>query len=477
VYLNEKLLWISIQVDPFMTKVNKRRNAMNRTSLISIGSLLLMGLASYANADFVLVSQETGVGTEVFDTPETIEFHNLATSRADQIYRYRRDKDVPPNGTDFDPDCPVSFTGYLSIEAADLDARYPLDGDGNDSGIEMTGEPSAPVTAMSDTTQMWVADTSDGPALFVVYDFIDNSDGRCPQAAGPDDNETGGNQHLRFDMHGGLLRYLVQDDQCDSITDGVGRDLCTGSGVVGDQEVQYDAEDYFTDGGVYGQLPYPTGELADQTLVIRHHWQPSRTDGVVLGLPEACDWTLYIRSKDNSSSGITTWNFVDPIANNTLDVTSSLPIYGEGDFGRALKLECVLDEQAEVTIDIKPQSSPNCFNNNGHGVTPVAILGSETFDVTTVNIETIMLDGAAVAVKGKGKIMCHVEDVTGSFDPDTGQQTPEYPGAPDGYLDLVCQIEDIDGIYEQGEGEGVLTALLTDGETTIEASDSVCVTQ
>jgi hypothetical protein len=319
---------------------------------------------------------------------------------------------------------------------------------------------------------MWVAYTADGPALFVVYDFIDNSDGRCPQAAGPD-NTTGGKQQLRFDMHDGLLNYLVQDDQCDSVA--VGRALCTASI---DQEASYDAEDWFVFGGGGGQLEYPTNEPADQTLVMVHLWQPSRTDGVVLGLPEACDWTLYIRSKDNNSHGIDTWNFVDPIADNTLDVTSSLPIYGGGqDFGRALRLECVPDEQIEVTIDIKPQSSPNCFNNNGHGVTPVAILGSETFDVTTVDIETIMLDGAAVAVKGKGKTMCHVEDVTGSFDPNTGQQTPEYPGAPDGYLDLVCQIEDIDGIYEQGEGEGVLTALLTDGETTIEASDSVCVTQ
>jgi hypothetical protein len=57
---------------------------------------------------------------------------------------------------------------------------------------------------MSDTTQMWVAYTADGPALFVVYDFIDNSDGRCPQAAGPD-NTTGGKQQLRIDMHDGLL--------------------------------------------------------------------------------------------------------------------------------------------------------------------------------------------------------------------------------------------------------------------------------
>ena len=35
----------------------------------------------------------------------------------------------------------------------------------------------------------------------------------------------------------------------------------------------------------------------------------------------------------------------------------------------------------QVAIDIKPGSDPNCFNNNGNGVIPVAILGSASFDV------------------------------------------------------------------------------------------------
>ena len=35
-----------------------------------------------------------------------------------------------------------------------------------------------------------------------------------------------------------------------------------------------------------------------------------------------------------------------------------------------------------VAIDIKPGSDPNCFNNDGHGVIPVAILSSTDFDAT-----------------------------------------------------------------------------------------------
>jgi hypothetical protein len=42
-----------------------------------------------------------------------------------------------------------------------------------------------------------------------------------------------------------------------------------------------------------------------------------------------------------------------------------------------LAREVLIREMAqEVGIDIKPGSDPNCFNINGHGVIPVAILGS-----------------------------------------------------------------------------------------------------
>lgn len=54
-----------------------------------------------------------------------------------------------------------------------------------------------------------------------------------------------------------------------------------------------------------------------------------------------------------------------------------------------------------VTIDIKPGSEPNCFNNDGHGVIPVAILGSAEFDVTTIDAGSVMLEGLAVKAVGK----------------------------------------------------------------------------
>ncbi len=58
-----------------------------------------------------------------------------------------------------------------------------------------------------------------------------------------------------------------------------------------------------------------------------------------------------------------------------------------------------------VAIDIKPGSDPNCFNANGNGVIPVAILSSADFDVTLIDASTIELEGLAVRAVGKrGKL-------------------------------------------------------------------------
>jgi hypothetical protein len=111
-----------------------------------------------------------------------------------------------------------------------------------------------------------------------------------------------------------------------------------------------------------------------------------------------------------------------------------------------------------VEIDIKPGSDPNCFNNDGNGVIPVAILGAADFDVTQVDPSTVQLEGLSVASQGKsGKLMAHVEDVNG-----------------DGFDDLVVQIEDVDGTFTSGNGTATLTGNLFDG-TPLEGSDNICV--
>jgi hypothetical protein len=123
--------------------------------------------------------------------------------------------------------------------------------------------------------------------------------------------------------------------------------------------------------------------------------------------------------------------------------------------------------QIEVTIDIKPGSFPNCINVDGHGVIPVAILGSADFDVTQIDISTLNFAGTAVRIKGNDNPQCSVEDVSGDF-------SASLEGAPDGYPDLVCHFVDDPSFWEPGDGVATLDGLLLDG-TPIQGTDTLCV--
>ena len=108
----------------------------------------------------------------------------------------------------------------------------------------------------------------------------------------------------------------------------------------------------------------------------------------------------------------------------------------------------------EVEIDIKPGSFPNSINPNAGGVIPVAILTTDIFDASTVNPETVALEGAGARGKGKSGKYGSMEDVD-----------------DDGDLDLVVQVvNDID--WDTDATEATLTGFTLDG-IPIEGIDSV----
>ena len=111
----------------------------------------------------------------------------------------------------------------------------------------------------------------------------------------------------------------------------------------------------------------------------------------------------------------------------------------------------------EVDIDIKPGSDPNCFNANGHGVIPVAILGGSTFDVTLVDTSGLLFGGLAVRVRGNKGPLCNFEDSDG-----------------DTILDLVCHFEDDSTNWNPGDGVATVIGTLLDS-TAFEGTDSICV--
>jgi hypothetical protein len=124
-----------------------------------------------------------------------------------------------------------------------------------------------------------------------------------------------------------------------------------------------------------------------------------------------------------------------------------------------------------VSIDIKPGSDPNCFNINGHGVIPVAILGNSNFDVTQIDPITVMFAGLDVGIKGNAAPQCSFEDVSGDF--------TNLNGNADGYLDMVCQFIDDPGKWAPDSGTATLTGSLLQeyGGNKFLGTDSICLTQ
>lgn len=105
----------------------------------------------------------------------------------------------------------------------------------------------------------------------------------------------------------------------------------------------------------------------------------------------------------------------------------------------------VFDPTVQVGIDVKPGTEPGCG-----GAVPVAILGSDTLDVTQIDPATLSYEGLDVRQRGNGSLMCRVKDVNG-----------------DGYDDFLCQ-------YQDTTTDGMLTGELLDG-TPIEGVDTICV--
>jgi hypothetical protein len=132
-------------------------------------------------------------------------------------------------------------------------------------------------------------------------------------------------------------------------------------------------------------------------------------------------------------------------------------------------------ETVDVPVDIKPGSCPNPVNVRSKGVLPVAILGTADFDVTTIDPDSIQLNGV-------NPIRWALEDVATPYEPFIGKLNAfdcNEDGA-DGYMDLTLKFDKQEIVNTFGEVEDrdviilQLTGELEDG-TLINGEDVIIV--
>ncbi|HKP71269.1 MAG TPA: LamG domain-containing protein [Pyrinomonadaceae bacterium] len=115
-----------------------------------------------------------------------------------------------------------------------------------------------------------------------------------------------------------------------------------------------------------------------------------------------------------------------------LSATEISGLFGAGDSGKTVP----------ISIDIKPGSDINPINLGSKGTTPVALLGTEVFDVTTVDVTSIRFAGAPIRTKPNGRLHYSYEDVNS-----------------DGILDLMMHFSTVDLDLDRDSTEATLTGI------------------
>jgi hypothetical protein len=263
----------------------------------------------------------------------------------------RISQESAPGAGDFDANVLGSILPFsLATQTASTVYQY-----GRPFGSSYNG---TVVTAESSKSKLFLVQTSDGLALFVVHDRPSDA--------------SGGRAEMRFELSGnsnGGARRMVEDDP-------------------------NSANDIGRPGNLFGPTEF-------QTV---HEWVDCCTDGVVIGTLEG-PWSMLVQFRNNSGiasplRGIDIW---EATSANGSNVALNLQL------GRRVRLDSVV----RVTIDIKPGTYPNSVNLGSNGVIPVAILSTPTFDASTIDPTTVTLAGASVQLKGKGTPMSSLQDVSG----------------------------------------------------------------
>ena len=181
-------------------------------------------------------------------------------------------------------------------------------------------------------------------------------------------------------------------------------------------------------------------------------WNPDNSE-LYVGITERGNPTILAeRTFDVPSS----FSGIDRLAMSTIGDD-----YAPGATGISYIDNIIVSQQApiQVHIDIKPGSCPNPLNVKNEEVLPVAILGTEDFDVLDIDVASIRLEGIS-------PIRSRYEDAATPFE---GEICECHELGADGYLDLTLKFttqEIVDAIGDVNDGDEVILTIsgkLSDG--------------
>jgi hypothetical protein len=125
-----------------------------------------------------------------------------------------------------------------------------------------------------------------------------------------------------------------------------------------------------------------------------------------------------------------------------------------------------------VYLDIKPGTCPNSFNTKANGVLPVAILGTETYDVSGIDPATVQLEGVPA-------LRWNLADVSRPVAPG-GDPCECTDAGPDGFMDLTLKFDlqsilaAIEPVYD-GEVRALVITGMSDFGIAIRGEDCVVI--
>lgn len=223
------------------------------------------------------------------------------------------------------------------------------------------------------------------------------------------------------------------------------------------------------------------------SLVVLHDTQFDDEGGSVIfdfrGLPKDGSWVIQDDPIDFNSGSSVSWGWTYGIADGgafrggldddfsiTIDPTFEKGIIQwdllSGDAENPKRMQLDMNEpvtitpscRIEVTLDIKPDDTPNAVNPNSKGVTPTAILHTENFDPAAADVSTLRFGAADVVDGGNGAEPAHgghFEDID-----------------DDGDEDLVLHVPTEDTGFDGDEDTGKVSGSTLD-DTALFGSDSV----